>query len=118
MRALLAASETRAVQLKPVSVEIPFVNIFWNEEIGLLVTSQNVPAIPAGREWQLWILPKKGNPISAGIFQPDANRAVLKLTRPAAPMRMKDAAALTITVEPAGGSPQPTSKPQWMGRIT
>ena len=116
IRVLLAAPETRAVQVKPISVETPFFKIFWNEQIGLLVTAQDVPAIPAGRVLQLWIVPKKGSAISAGVFQPEANGTVLKLTRPAAPIRMKDAAALTITVEPAGGSPQPTSEPQWMGR--
>jgi hypothetical protein len=117
IRALLAAPETRAVQVKPVSGEIPFFKIFWNEGIGLLATAQDVPAIPAGRVLQLWIVPKKGSPISAGIFQPEANGTVLKRMRPAAHIRVKDAAALTVTVEPAGGSPQPTSEPRWMGRI-
>lgn len=118
IRALLAAPETRAVQVKPISVETPFFKLFWNEQIGLLVTAQDVQAIPVGHVFQLWIVPKKGSPISAGICQPEANGTVLKLTRPAAPIRMKDADALTITVEPAGGSPQPTSEPRWMGRIT
>ena len=117
IRALLAAPETRAVQVKLASAETSGFKIFWNEETGLLVTAQDVPDIPAGRVLQLWIVPKQGTPISAGIFQPEANGTVLKLTRPAAPIRMKDAAALTITVEPAGGSPQPTVEPQWIGRI-
>jgi hypothetical protein len=118
IRALLAAPETRALQMKPVSLRMSSFTIFWNEGIGLLVTAHDVPAIPAGRVLQLWIVPKNGNAISAGTFQPEANRIVLKLTRPAAPIRMKDAAALTVTLEPAGGSPQPTSEPRWMRRIT
>lgn len=117
IRALLAAPETRAVQLKPASVEaLPF-KIFWNEELGVLVTAQNVPAIPANRALQLWIVPKKGSPVRAGVFQADANRAVLTLTRPAAPIRIRDAAGLMVTVEPPGGSAQPTSDPAWTGRI-
>jgi hypothetical protein len=118
IRTLLAAPETRVVQVKPVSAETSSFKLFWNEEFGLLVTAQHVAAIPAGRMLQLWIVPKKGNPMSAGVFHPEANGTVLKLRRPAAPILMKDAAALTITVEPAGGSPQPTSAPHWMGRIT
>ncbi len=117
IRALLAAPETRALLMKPTSVQMPSVKIFWNEGIGLLITAQDMPTTPTGHVLQLWIVPKKGNPIRAGTFQSDANRAVLKLLRPAVPLRMKDAAALTVTVEPAGGSPQPTSEPQWMGRI-
>ncbi len=118
IRALLAAPETRAVQVKPVAAETCFFKMFWNDGIGLLVTAQDVPAIPAGRVFQLWILPKNGSPISAGVFRPEANGTVLKLMRPAAPIRMNDAAALTITVEPAGGSLQPTSEPHWMRRIS
>ena len=118
VRALLAAPETRAVHVKPASEENMLFKIFWNEEIGLLVTAQDVPAIPAGRVLQLWIVPKKGSPISGGVFRPEANGTVLKLTRPAAPIRMKDIDALTITVEPAGGSPRPTSDPHWVGRIS
>ncbi len=125
IRALLAAPETRAVRLKPAAAgsaglttgEAVTFKIFWNEELGVLVTAPNVPAIPANRGLQLWIVPKKGSPISAGSFQPETSGVVLKLTRPAAPIRMKDAAALTVTVEPAGGSPQPTSKPAWLGPI-
>ena len=117
IRALLAAPETRAVQVRPVSAATQSFKIFWNEGIGLLVTAQDMPAIPAGRVLQLWIAPKKGSAISAGIFQPEASGTVMKLTRPATPIVMKDAAALTITVEPAGGSAQPTGEPQWMGRI-
>jgi anti-sigma-K factor RskA len=118
IRALLAAPETSVLVMRPASEEMPPFKLFWNEEIGLLVTSQHVPVLPAGRMLQLWIVPKKGSPISAGVFQPEANETVLKLTRPAAPIRMKDVAALTITVEPAGGSPQPTTKPAWVGSIT
>ncbi|MCL4522898.1 MAG: anti-sigma factor [Acidobacteria bacterium] len=117
IRALLAAPETRAVQVKPVSAKSPSFKIFWNEGIGVLVTAQNVPAIPAGHVLQLWIVPKKGRPISAGVFRPEANGSVLKLTRPDAPIRIGEAASLTMTLEPVGGSPQPTSTPSWVGRI-
>jgi hypothetical protein len=117
IRALLAAPETHTVQVKPVSAATPSFKILWNEEIGLLVTAQAVPAIPDGRVLQLWIVPKKGSAISAGVFQPEANGTVMKLMRSGAPIRVKDAAALTVTIEPAVGSPQPTSEPQWLGRV-
>lgn len=118
IRALLAAPETRTVQLKAAGVAAPPFKIFWNAELGVLVTAQGVSAIPADRVLQLWILPKKGSPVSAGVFQPEANGSILKLTRAAAPIRIKDAAALKVTVEPRGGSAQPTTKPAWEGPIT
>jgi hypothetical protein len=117
IRALLAAPETRAVQLKSAAAEVSLFKLFWNDELGTLVTAQKVTALPAGRVLQLWILPKKGNPIGAGIFQPESNGTVLKLMRPAAPIRIRDVVALTITLEPLGGSPQPTSEPSWGGNI-
>lgn len=117
IHALLAAPETRAVQLKPSAVDAKPCKIFWNEELGLLVTAQNVSALPAGRVFQLWILPKKGSAISAGVFQPDANGTVLKLLRPTASIRMQDTAGLMTTVEPGGGSSQPSGEPAWAARI-
>lgn len=118
VRALLAAPETRAVQLKPVSGEKPFFTISWNAGIGLLVTAQDVPAIPAGRVLQLWIVPKKGSPISAGVFRPEENGTVLKLLRPAASIHSDDVVALIISREPSGGSPHPTGMPLWVGVIS
>ncbi len=113
IRALLAAPETREVLLKPISAEKPLIKILWNEEIGLLLMAQNVPATPAGRVLQFWVVPKKGNAISGGTLQPGANGSVLRMMRPAKPIRIKDALALTITIEPAPGSRQPTSMPAW-----
>lgn len=118
IRALLAAPETRAVQLKSAAVDARPFKLFWNEEFGLLLTAQNVHALPAGRVFQLWVLPKQGSAISAGVFQPDANGTVLKLLRPAASIRMHEATGLMITVEPGGGSLQPSSEPSWAGKIS
>lgn len=117
IRALLAAPDTHSVQLRPVSAKSPLFKIFWGETNSLLVTAVDVPSIPSGRVFQLWIVPKKGSPISAGVFQPEANGTVLKLLRPATRILMKDATALTITVEPESGSAQPTGEPQWRGKI-
>lgn len=118
IRALLAAPETRTVQLKAAGGVAPPFKIFWNEQMGVLVTAQSVPAIPADRAFQLWVLPKQGSPVSAGVFQPEANGSILKLIRVAAPFRIKETAALMVTVEPRGGSAQPTTKPAWVGPIT
>ncbi len=117
IRALLAAPETHAVQLKATAVGAPPFKIFWNEEMGLLVTAQNIPATPPNRVLQLWILPRKGSPVSAGVFQPKANENLMKLTRATSPIHVRDAAALMITEEPAGGSSQPSSKPAWVATI-
>ena len=117
IRALLAAPETGSLLMEPTSPEMPSIRIFWNKQFGLLVTSQKVPAIPAGSVFQLWVVPKKGNAISVGAFHPEANGTVLSLLPLHASVRIEEAASLTITMEPAGGSSIPTGSPSWIRRI-
>jgi anti-sigma-K factor RskA len=74
-----------------------------------------VPAPASDRTLQLWIIPTQGNPIDAGIFRPDANGRALYIASPG--VSISQAAALAITDEPAGGQPQPTTTPIWVGQI-
>jgi anti-sigma-K factor RskA len=62
---------------------------------------------PSGHVYQLWFIGSDGKAASAGTFSPGANgnAAVLMQGDPAG------AAAVGLTVEPDGGSPQPTTKP-------
>lgn len=118
IRALLSAPETRAVQVKHAAeFAIPF-KLFWNEELGVLVTAQNFHAPMSGPVFRLWIVPKKGSAISAGYIQPDANGNVMKLLRPAASIHIDDVTALMIAGESRGGSQQPTRSPFWVGVIS
>ncbi|MBI3661705.1 MAG: anti-sigma factor [Acidobacteria bacterium] len=115
--AVVAAPGTREVRLKGEGQSAPAVKAYWNEEQGVVLSAQKMPSLPTGRAFQLWVVPRKGNPLSAGVFQPDAAGNLLQLTRVEGSVGLKDAAALAITEEPAGGSPQPTSKPAWVGPI-
>ena len=55
----------------------------------------------------MWVIPAKGNPIPAGLFQsqPDATAVFVR------PGPVENAAAIAVTVEPLGGSAQPTTTP-------
>lgn len=46
--------------------------------------------------------PKTGNPVSAGIFEPDSQGRVLLISKPDA--TPANAAAVAVTEEPAGGA--------------
>ncbi|MDP3891262.1 anti-sigma factor [Nocardioides sp.] len=71
----------------------------------VLVTSDMPPA-PKDHVYQLWLLGSEDDPPApAGLMPPKPNQIFL-LEGDAS-----DAAAAAITVEPAGGSPQPTSDP-------
>ena len=79
--------------------------IMLKGEQGLLVT-KNLPQIPEGRVCQIWVI-KNDKPRPSGLFQPDDDAPV------AAPMTRAPTKGVivAITIEPAGGSPQPTSDP-------
>ena len=69
-------------------------------------TAANLAALPAGKTYQLWLIPTEGKPISAGVFNPDAQGAGTILLPPLPEGVV--AKAFAVTVEPSGGVPQPT----------
>ncbi|GAA1782662.1 anti-sigma factor [Pseudarthrobacter sulfonivorans] len=70
----------------------------------LVVKMKDVPAPPAGKVYQMWLIPKDGSaPVSQGLMDEAA------LSKPAIVKGIAKAASLGITVEPAGGSAAPTS---------
>ena len=68
----------------------------------------DLPAPPSDKDYQLWYVTKNAK-ISAAVFRTDEQgRTVLKLTLP--PEALAGLAATAVTLEPRGGSPQPTGK--------
>jgi anti-sigma-K factor RskA len=68
--------------------------------------ADDLQAAPAGETYQLWFVNADGSAASAGTFAPhDGDAAVPLVGSPGA------AAAVGMTLEPAGGSPQPTTQP-------
>ncbi|MEW9870168.1 anti-sigma factor [Arthrobacter sp. HS15c] len=69
----------------------------------VVVKMNDVPAPPAGKVYQMWLIPKDGSaPVSQGLMDEAA------LSKPAVVKGIASAAALGITVEPVGGSASPT----------
>lgn len=69
----------------------------------LVVSMKDVPAPPPGKVYQMWLIPKDGSaPVSQGLMDEEA------LSKPAVVKGIASAAALGITVEPAGGSEAPS----------
>jgi anti-sigma-K factor RskA len=116
----LAARETTlnallepAVQLTTLTASgeaAPVVQVFWNRAAHSLVlhTFRLKPA-PTGRAYQLWLLPKGGKPIASAVFdtEPGGHQLVQGISVPVD----QDISGFALTVEPAGGSPQPTTTP-------
>jgi anti-sigma-K factor RskA len=69
----------------------------------------DLPAPPSDKEYQLWYVTKNSSKISATVFRTDSTgRTILKLTLPSD--ALAGLAATAVTLEPRGGSPQPTGK--------
>jgi anti-sigma-K factor RskA len=72
-----------------------------------VIIADNMPAAPDGKDFQVWFQNPDGEMVSAGLMPHEA--------RPTVSMVLNgDASKFTgagITVEPAGGSPAPTSEP-------
>jgi anti-sigma-K factor RskA len=112
--AIAESGETRAITLTSAE-QSPTVRAFWNESLGMVIAAQQMPLPAPGRTFQLWVVPKAGAPISAGLFRPDATGRVLLVS--STNTRITDAAAIAITDEPSSGSPGPTTTPIWVGPL-
>lgn len=114
--ALLTSPQTQRVSLKqPSDATLPEGKIYYQPKQGLLFYASNLPAAPADHVYQLWLVPSEGAPISAGIFQagPKGDAAVILPVLPSG----VSAKAFAVTVEPAGGVPQPTGAKILLGLV-
>ncbi|MGH9355269.1 MAG: anti-sigma factor [Terriglobia bacterium] len=111
---VLTSPSTMTVSLAALRTHpVPEGKAFYNAEKGLVFYAANLPSLPADRIYQLWLLPSKGKPVNAGIFETDksGNGQVLLPPLP----RGVSAKAFAVTIEPEGGRPQPTGKMVLMG---
>jgi anti-sigma-K factor RskA len=73
----------------------------------LYVTMPKMPMPPKGKVYQAWTLPKGSKRMAPSMtFMPGKDVTVVRL-----PESANDVTAVAVSVEPAGGSLQPTSKP-------
>ncbi|HTO53020.1 MAG TPA: anti-sigma factor [Myxococcota bacterium] len=71
----------------------------------LIVYAHNLPPVPDGRTYQLWVIIDK-RPVSAGLLQADSQGEAKYDTGPLA--NLGGPVKVAVTLEPAGGVPQPT----------
>ena len=101
----LSQPETRQVNFGQGQPAPPRGNFFLNPTRGVLLIASNLPALPAGRAYEMWVIPKGGAPVPAGLFQSGAQGTAMHI-RPGA---VDSNVTLAVTIEPESGSPAPTS---------
>jgi anti-sigma-K factor RskA len=84
----------------------------WSRARGMVFSASDLPPLPAGRVYQVWVVTADA-PISAGLLMlDDAGRGIGVFETPpdVAPV------AVAVTDEPAGGMPKPTGSMYLVGQ--
>jgi hypothetical protein len=113
---ILSDSSTAAVVLQPQKLGLPVAHAYWNPRLGIFLTAVNV-RLESNRTLQLWLAPQPTGeePVSKGLFQPDATGRVV-LIAPGTTAGKPPLATIEISEEPTGGSARPTQV-LWLGKL-
>jgi hypothetical protein len=89
--------------------------VFVSRGRGVVFIAASLPRLASDKIFELWVIPAGGKPVPGGTFQsePDATAVYVR----SGPIDI-NAAAIAVTVEPAGGSPQPTTTPFIVAGLT
>lgn len=112
---IMLSPDSLQLKLMPKDKNMPMVHAYLHPHMGVAITADQMPSMPSARTLQLWFVPKTGKPVSAAIFHPDAGGQIALVAPVTIPGN--EIAALAITEEPAGGSPQPTTAIAWMAHV-
>lgn len=111
---VVAAPDTVSVTLQQQAGGPPGqAHVLYNERMGLAVYSGQISPAPAGKSYQLWLVPASGAPVNAGLVAANqqSGPVVVQLAQGLA------AKAFAVTLEPEGGRPQPTGPKVLVGAM-
>ena len=113
---LITAGDTITVALAPQPGQPNgSARVTYSAKMGMLMYEGEIAPAPAAKSYQLWLFPAAGKPISAGVFNPANDRPghwMMKVPQGIA------AKTFAVTLEPAGGVPQPTGPLVLVGRVS
>ena len=105
--------EALSILNDPVSKDVVFGEpaargrVFVSPGKGVVLIAAHLPPLDSKKTFELWVLPATGNPIPAGLFRSNEDSSAIFVR----PGPIDNATAVAVTVEPEGGSPQPTTTP-------
>ncbi len=73
----------------------------------MTLMASNLPPVPPGKAYELWVIPPQGAPVNAGVFKPDEHGNAVMLDHPL-PGGVQPK-TFALTVEDEAGSDKPTS---------
>jgi anti-sigma-K factor RskA len=105
--AVTAAPDARTTDLKGTGQGTATLRITYSPSVGRsVVVGADMPAAPDGKTYQLWFV-TNGTPQSAGVFEPN-DKGTMRTVLGTTP---SDGQIVALTIEPDGGSTQPTTTP-------
>ena len=112
--AVLAAPDLTRIDLvgQPAAPQA-YARAYWSRSRGMVFTAANLPALPPGRIYQLWVLSAQPAPTSAKLMRPDASGRIDIMF--ATPADLPQPTALALTIEPERGVPAPTGDKYLVG---
>jgi len=90
--------------------------VFISAKRGLVLTAEHLPALAAGRTYQLWVVTKQA-PVSIGTFTVQSDGSVTGVMSLSADATLNPV-AVAVTIEPEGGVPSPTGPKVLVGMMT
>ena len=113
--ALVSAPETRLVALAGLKPSpAASARVWWHRTAGGFFVASGLPSPPSGKTYQLWVI-AEGQPVSAGIFEVDPKGSGILRVKPLP--RVQKAVMFAVTLEPAGGLPQPSGVMYLAGKL-
>jgi anti-sigma-K factor RskA len=91
------------------------VRVLYNSQMGMLMYDGWIDPPPSDKSYQLWVVPADGAPISVGVFNPATGDRAHWMTKVPAGVAAK---AFAVTLEPAGGTSQPTGPKVFVGPVS
>ena len=107
--ALMNDPAARQVVFGTDTAQPPRGRVFVNPKQGVLLLASNLPPAAAGKIYEMWLIPKGGKPVPAGLFQSESDGTALYLRKGA--VDIASMGVVAVTLEPESGSAQPTTTP-------
>jgi len=107
MRLLLAPDAVHVLLTPPKAGKQPNATaIVSPSQNRMTLMATNLPPVPPGKAYELWVIPPMGAPVNAGVFKPDEHGNAVMLDHQLPMVQMK---TFALTVEDEAGSDKPTS---------
>jgi anti-sigma-K factor RskA len=114
--ALMTAKDAMHVSLVSTGTPPPHIHTIYQSRTGrLCMMASNLKPLPAGMTYELWLIPKSGAPMPAGMFKPDPQGIAMMMPENPKVPAGTEAKSFAVTMEPEGGSPTPSGEPLLQG---